>query len=55
MAGPFGRDHDHIQIFARRHHTVVNIEAVRKGKRGTFFDVRRNFSFVDVADVFIGQ
>ena len=54
MAGGFRRNHDDVQIGARRDLAVVNVETVGEGERGAFFDVRFDVA-VNLGDVFIRQ
>ena len=45
MAGTFRRHHDHVDIAARYHLVVVDVETVGEGQCGTLFHVR-----LDVTD-----
>ena len=48
-------DHDDVKIRARRYHAVVDVKAMRERQRRALFDVRMDFTVVNVTDVFIGQ
>ena len=53
MARRLRSDHDDIEVLARDHLTVVNVEAVGKSERRALLDVRLNLLAVGLRDVFI--
>ena len=55
VAGRLGRDHPHVQIFARHDLPVMHVEAVGKGERRAFFDIGFNFVAVGGGDGFVRQ
>ena len=55
MPGGFGRDHHHVDVLARLHLTVMDIEPVRECKRRSLADVRLDFVAIDRGDVLVGH
>jgi hypothetical protein len=55
VTGRLGRDHHNVEIVARRHLAVVNIETVRECERCAFFDIRGDFFTVDLRDMLVGH
>ncbi len=46
MAGPLGRDHDHIEIRARLNAAEMDIEAVRERECRTLLDVGLDLTLI---------
>ena len=49
------RDHDHVEVGARDHRAVVDVEAVRECQRRALLDVRVDFLRVHVGDLLVRQ
>jgi hypothetical protein len=55
MARCFWRNHDHVEIRARTHLTVVHVEAMCKRERRTLLDVGVYVLAVDIRDMLVRQ
>jgi hypothetical protein len=55
MAGPLGRDHDHVDGRRRLDQIEMDVEAMGEGDRGAVADIRRDLVAPDVGLQFVGR
>ena len=53
--GPFGRDHQHVEIGARLDQVEMDVEAVGEHQRRAFLHVGRKFAAIDVGLQLVGR